>query len=77
MVMGAASNEESRTLEVKLDFLDVNTSYIAQIYKDAEDADWKTNPQAYTIDSKEVNADTVLEVNLAAGGGQAIRFIKK
>ncbi len=75
--LGAASNEESRTLEVKLDFLDVNTSYIAQIYKDAEDADWKTNPQAYTIDSKEVNADTVLEVNLAAGGGQAIRFIKK
>lgn len=75
--LGAASNEESRTFDVKLDFLDVNTSYIAKIYRDAEDADWKTNPQAYTIETKEVNSDTILSIKLAAGGGQAIRFIKK
>ncbi|MBI9061279.1 MAG: glycoside hydrolase family 97 protein [Marinilabiliaceae bacterium] len=75
--MGAASNEEIRAFEVKLDFLDANISYTAQIYKDADDAHWKTNPQAYTIETKEVNADTTLSIQLAAGGGQAIRFVKK
>ena len=75
--LGAASNEEARTLHVKLDFLAANASYRAEIYRDADDADWKSNPQAYTIETKDVNANTLLELKLAAGGGQAIRFVKQ
>lgn len=74
--LGAATNEQARAFNLKLDFLSPNTTYTAQIYRDADDADWKANPQAYVIETKEVNAETVLNIKMAAGGGQAIRFIK-
>ncbi len=74
--LGSATNEKGRTLEVKLDFLEAGKTYKAEIYKDADDADYLTNPQAYEIETKEVNSDSTLELKLAAGGGQAIRFVK-
>ncbi|WP_430812404.1 MULTISPECIES: glycoside hydrolase family 97 protein [unclassified Carboxylicivirga] len=75
--LGSATNEEARTLTVKLDFLAPGTSYLAQVYTDADDAHWKTNPQAYVIEEDEVTSETVLILKLAAGGGQAIRFVRK
>ena len=75
--LGASTNEEGRSLNVKLDFLEANTNYKAEVYRDADDANWKNNPQAYTIETIEVNADTSLELKLATGGGQAIRFSKQ
>ena len=44
----------------------------ATIYEDAIDADWKNNPEAYTIQHMVVDASTVLNIKLAAGGGAAI-----
>ena len=38
---------------------------------------WKTNPEVYTIETKEVNSKSTLDLWLAPGGGQAIRFVKK
>ncbi len=75
--LGSATNEDKRTLEVKLNFLDAGQQYKAEIYRDAEDSDYLTNPQAYAIETKEVNSDSTLELKLAAGGGQAIRFVKQ
>ncbi|WP_244828400.1 glycoside hydrolase family 97 protein [Carboxylicivirga sediminis] len=75
--LGSATNEEARALDVKLDFLTPGLNYTAQIYKDADDGDWKTNPQGYSIVEEEVSSETVLRLKLAAGGGQAIRFVKK
>ena len=37
-------------------------------------ADWTDNPHSYRIDKFIVSAETVLQIRLAAGGGQAIRF---
>jgi alpha-glucosidase len=75
--LGSATNEEARALKVELNFLEAGATYIAQIYMDAENADWQTNPQDYLIQEKEVTSTTVLDLKLAAGGGQAIRFVKK
>ena len=74
--LGVATNEEARNLDIALDFLDGDSEYTAQIYADAPDADWKTNPSAYVITEQTVTAEDILPVRLAAGGGTAVRFIK-
>ena len=73
--LGAVTDEDARALTVPLNFLDEGTSYRAEIYRDSDDADWKTNPHAYTIESMSVTADTVLALQLAPGGGAAIRLV--
>lgn len=75
--LGAVSDEEARTLETPLTFLEPGTTYEAQVYRDADDAHWWDNPTAYTIETQEVTADTVMTLKLAPGGGQAIRFTPK
>jgi alpha-glucosidase len=72
--LGSVTDEVGRTLDVPLSFLDRQRRYVAEIYRDADDADWKTNPTAHKVDEREVDANTVLQVRLAPGGGQAIRF---
>ena len=57
---------------IKLDFLDKGRKYEATIYADAKDANYRTNPQAYTITRKKVDAKTVLKLHSVAGGGYAI-----
>lgn len=75
--LGAATDEEARELDVKLDFLDPGCEYTAQIYADAPDADWESNPTAYTVTEQTVSSTDTLPLKLAAGGGTAIRFIRK
>jgi hypothetical protein len=70
--IGAITDENSRTADIPLDFLDKGKKYNATIYKDAANADWKNNPEAYKIESMVVDASTVLNIQLAAGGGAAI-----
>ena len=54
--------------------LDANRDYITTIYRDGDAADWKTNPYDYAIDERVVSRANTLELQLAAGGGTAIRF---
>ena len=42
-------------------------------YKDADTADWKDNPEAYRIETIQVHQGSTLSVNLAPGGGCAVR----
>jgi alpha-glucosidase len=72
--LGSVTDERARTLDTLLSFLDPGRRYVAEIYRDADDAHWRTNPTAYTIEFRNVNAQTVLPLRLAAGGGQAICF---
>lgn len=72
--LGSVTDENGRTLETPLSFLDRDRTYFAEIYRDADDADWQTNPEAHTIESRPVNAQTILPIRLAPGGGEAIRF---
>lgn len=72
--LGSITDEQARTLETPLSFLDPQRKYVATIYRDADDAHWKTEPTKYVIEEREVDSNTVLQLALAAGGGQAIRF---
>jgi alpha-glucosidase len=72
--LGAVTDEEPRTLEVPLDFLRSGQRYQAQIYRDAASTDYRTNPMTYVITREDVTAEDKLTLNLAPGGGTAIRL---
>ena len=72
--LGSITNEDGRTLEAHLTFLDPGKKYIAEIYADGPNANWKTNPYSLDIYKKLVDSNTILNLKLAPGGGQAIRF---
>lgn len=73
--LGAITDEEARKIDVKLDFLDAGTKYMAQIYADGDDAEWKTNPTSFKYSEIEVTSKDSLTLNLATSGGCAIRFV--
>jgi alpha-glucosidase len=74
--LGSISNEVARTLSVSLNFLEKGSKYMATIYEDGKDAHVDSNPLPVDISSVEVTADSKIDINLAPGGGTAIRFEK-
>jgi len=74
--LGSLTNEESRSFDIDLSFLDKNSIYKAQIYADAEGVAWNVNADKVAISTKKVKASDILKLNLAKGGGAAIRFEK-
>ena len=72
--LGSVTDESGRTLEAPLDFLAPERSYVAEVYRDAEGADWEENPLAIEIVRGIVDRGDVLKLRLAPGGGQAARF---
>ena len=45
--VGSITDENARELTLKMDFLDNDVKYIADIYYDAEGADYEKNPEVY------------------------------
>jgi alpha-glucosidase len=72
--LGATTDENARTVNVPLDFLAPKKKYEAQIYRDAPDASYLTNPTALVIEKRQVTSKDALEAWLAPGGGLAVRF---
>lgn len=72
--LGTITNSEPRQVTIPLTFLDQNKKYTAEIYKDGEGADYKTNPYPIEVTSEEVDNSSTITINLAAGGGAAIKF---
>lgn len=68
------TDENARTAVVDFSFLPKGKKYMATIYGDAKDANYKTNPTAYTITTMKVTSKTRLRQSLAQGGGFAIRL---
>ena len=75
--VGGVTDDNKRTLDVPFSFLESGKTYEATIYRDADDADYKDNPQAYVIEKKMVSSDTVLPITMARGGGFAISLQEK
>jgi len=74
---GGVTDDHKRTLDVPMNFLDPGKTYEATIYRDADDAHYRENPQAYVIEKKTVTSDDVLSMTMAAGGGFAMSFEQK
>ncbi len=72
--IGSITDEKGRTLQTSLSFLETNRKYVAEIYADGTDADWESNPLSIDRDDVLVDRDTTLILQLAPGGGQAIRL---
>lgn len=72
--LGGISDEEARKLTQRLDFLAPGKHYEAQIYADGPGADYRTNPGALTINKRVVTSADSLVLDMAPGGGIAIRF---
>jgi hypothetical protein len=70
--IGAVTDENQRTSTIKFDFLPKNRKFLATIYEDGKNADWKQNPESYTIRKVIVDSRSDLKQNLAPGGGVAI-----
>ncbi|MFV0138888.1 glycoside hydrolase family 97 protein [Empedobacter falsenii] len=70
--IGNVNGETPRSTKLKLYFLEKGKKYEATIYADAKDAHYKTNPQAYKIETKKVDVKSVLDLTSQAGGGFAI-----
>jgi hypothetical protein len=70
--IGAITDENNRKAVIPLSFLNKGTSYVATIYADAPNANWKSNPEAYVVKKFVVTASTKLNIALAEGGGAAI-----
>ncbi len=72
--IGSITNEKKRDFDLPFKFLTKGKTYVAEIYRDADDADWKTNPIAYKIEKRLVTRDSNFSFHLAPGGGEAIRL---
>ncbi len=73
--LGAVGDEQERHFDVALDFLEPGRRYRAEIYRDAADADYRTNARAMVIEQRTVTAKDRMAMRLAPGGGAAVRFV--
>ena len=74
--VGNVNGLNKRTSTISLDFLEKGKKYEATIYADANDAHYKTNPQAYKITKQKVTSKTKLQLTTAAGGGYGISIVE-
>ena len=73
--VGTVTNEKSRLSVTAMDFLGKGKKYVATVYADAPDADWKKNPEAYLILQFLVEDKDILVIPVAPGGGAAISLL--
>jgi alpha-glucosidase len=72
--LGALTDENARSLTLKLDFLDPKARYVAEIYRDGDQADWQTRPYDLVVEKRPVASADTLQLQLARSGGAAVRF---
>jgi alpha-glucosidase len=72
--VGAISGDRPQTVAVPLAFIEPDQLYRATIYRDGDDADWKSNPYDYVIEERTLTSEDTLALRLAAGGGAAVRL---
>jgi len=74
--LGAVGDEQERRVDVALNFLEQGHRYRAEIYRDSDDADYRTNPRGITIEQRNVTYTDRLAFRIAPGGGAAVRFVR-
>lgn len=70
-LVGAATDENSRELDIPLDFLDAGR-YQTLVIQDGEDSDYRTQRESYTAERRQVARTDKIHVKLAPGGGACL-----
>ena len=74
--VGGITDENARTATFALDFLEPGKKYVATLYADGKDADYKDNPTSYQIKKGIVTAKTRMSVKEARSGGFALSLME-
>ena len=74
--VGSTTGNAPHKSFISLDFLYKDKKYIATIYSDAKDTDYKLNPQDYKIVKGLVDYKTKLNINTVEAGGYAISIFE-
>lgn len=74
--VGGITDENARTADFTLDFLTPGKQYVAILYADGKDADYKENPTSYQIKKGIVTNKTKISVGEARSGGFALSLIE-
>lgn len=69
--LGSVTDENHRTFDIPLDFLNPGVEYMITIYEDGAGTDLETNPADYSIRQVRAGNADQLTVRLAGGGGFA------
>lgn len=70
--VGGMTNWDARSTEINLNFLKDNVSYQATIFKDAPNS--YEQPKEYMVEKRTVDNKTILNMDMAKGGGFVIRL---
>ena len=74
--VGNVAGNDGHTSQLTFDFLDAGKTYIATVYSDTPETNYKTNPQAYSIQKGVVDSKTKLTLKSVPAGGYAISVIE-
>ncbi len=72
--IGSMTDEMPRDFTIALDFLPVDTTYVAKVYADASNTEFNDKPTAISIGEYLVTKGDELAIVLASGGGQAVHL---
>ena len=74
--LGGITDGQARDFNTPLTFLEPGRRYVATIYRDGPEADYRTDRRGdIVIESREVTSADRLSFRMAPGGGAAIRFV--
>ncbi|MBQ9020214.1 glycoside hydrolase family 97 protein [Candidatus Saccharibacteria bacterium] len=74
--IGGVTNEEAHKVRLSLEFLEEG-QYLAEIYRDGEDAHYRDNQLSIIIESRPITRSDYLEIWMAPGGGFAVKLKKQ
>ena len=73
--VGAISDENERFVDLAFDFLSPGVKYDAEIYRDGDDADYRTDKKhSVAIEKRVLTKADAMRIRIAPGGGFAIRL---
>lgn len=75
--VGGITDENPRTIEINLDFLEPGVTYYMVIYADGKNTNRDNNPTDIKITKQEANRQEKLTLDLVPGGGFAVSLIRK
>lgn len=75
--IGAVGDEEARNVTFNLDFLTPGKKYTAEIYRDGDDADYRTEKRhEIAVERRTLTSTDSLNMRIAPGGGFAVRLVE-